>query len=176
MNSEITRWCKRCAANLSIDKFTDGAIRRGWKYCRDCANFRRREFFKNNPGARAAAKKSGDRWRATRAGIESQIRARKKYRQTDKYKNRQKREYRKSQYGITHKQYLEFREKHGGKCALCNEEFGAGRICIDHCHATGKVRGIVHHKCNVILGMAGDNHAILRKAIVYLENGGFIGG
>jgi hypothetical protein len=41
---------------------------------------------------------------------------------------------------------------------------------IDHDHQTGRVRGLLCHKCNTMLGMAADNPRWLQKAIEYLKN------
>ncbi len=40
---------------------------------------------------------------------------------------------------------------------------------IDHCHNTGRIRGVLCKMCNTMLGMAKDNPEILTKAIVYLN-------
>jgi hypothetical protein len=42
-------------------------------------------------------------------------------------------------------------------------------ICIDHCHETGAVRGLLCRSCNLGLGMLGDNLIGLRFAVKYLE-------
>ena len=41
--------------------------------------------------------------------------------------------------------------------------------CIDHCHKTGKVRGVLCHDCNKAIGMLKDNIGILKSAINYLR-------
>src|SRR3990167_141385 len=51
-------------------------------------------------------------------------------------------------------------------CELCN---GGGRICFDHNHNTGKFRGWICLKCNVALGMVGDNPEVLTEMIKYLN-------
>ena len=43
---------------------------------------------------------------------------------------------------------------------------------IDHCHASGKVRGVICGRCNNLLGRAKDNVTILKKAISYLNQNG----
>jgi DNA-directed RNA polymerase subunit RPC12/RpoP len=57
-------------------------------------------------------------------------------------------------------------------CAACGKDLNtieAERICIDHDHITGKVRGILCSNCNVALGQAHDNIGILYKLIAYLN-------
>jgi hypothetical protein len=60
----------------------------------------------------------------------------------------------------------------GGVCAVCgadNPQKGGQDWAVDHCHASGKVRGILCHPCNVALGLFRDNSHTLAQAIHYLE-------
>lgn len=63
--------------------------------------------------------------------------------------------------------------KQEGRCAICGLDHaarvGSGRLSIDHCHESGKVRGLLCHRCNSLLGHAKDNIDTLKKAITYLE-------
>ena len=43
------------------------------------------------------------------------------------------------------------------------------KLCFDHNHTTGEFRGWICHRCNLILGLAGDNIQILESAIDYLK-------
>lgn len=54
-------------------------------------------------------------------------------------------------------------------CGICKEPFLEKLPCVDHCHATGKVRGILCNLCNQAIGMFKDSPAILREAADYLE-------
>ena len=61
-------------------------------------------------------------------------------------------------------------------CQICGSEGfsmskreDSEKLCIDHCHNTGIVRGKLCHNCNRALGLLGDDTDILRKAITYLE-------
>lgn len=60
-----------------------------------------------------------------------------------------------------------FRERKVGICALCQQE---RQMCFDHDHATGKFRGWICRKCNLMLGHAEDNVDTLRRAVEYLQN------
>ena len=61
----------------------------------------------------------------------------------------------------------------GGACAVCNiplDRLSKTSVPhIDHDHATGKVRGVLCHHCNVLLGHAKDSPSLLRAAIAYLS-------
>jgi len=51
----------------------------------------------------------------------------------------------KSKYGITRTRYEELLETQGGGCAFCGR---TRRLCVDHDHNTGRVRGILCTPCN----------------------------
>jgi hypothetical protein len=60
-------------------------------------------------------------------------------------------------------------------CQLCGVELvqgqygGARKRCIDHCHATGRIRGVICTRCNSAIGYAGDSPRLLRRIADYLE-------
>lgn len=74
-------------------------------------------------------------------------------------------------YGISSKDYAEMLEAQGFSCALCQskEPCGVGRFHVDHCHTTGKVRGLLCHYCNIGLGHFKESAALLERAIEYLR-------
>jgi hypothetical protein len=53
-------------------------------------------------------------------------------------------------------------------CAICQGTF-EDTPCVDHCHASDKVRGLLCHACNKMLGFARDNAEVLRTAAAYLD-------
>lgn len=81
-------------------------------------------------------------------------------------------------YGITLDQYNDLRQNQNYKCAICNKHETAvaqGRACttdhalhVDHCHSSGKIRGLLCTNCNTILGKCHDNPDVLKNAINYL--------
>lgn len=83
--------------------------------------------------------------------------------------------YYKRNYGIEVGDWNTLYEKQGGKCYICEgegflmKEEHQAKLMVDHCHTTGKVRGLLCHNCNRALGLLGDNTDRLKKAIQYLE-------
>jgi hypothetical protein len=53
-----------------------------------------------------------------------------------------------------------------GLCALCRFRKGD---CVDHCHATGRVRAILCRRCNAGFGQFRDDPELLEAAARYLE-------
>lgn len=74
-------------------------------------------------------------------------------------------------YGITLEQYLLMAKNQEHKCLLCGTLQSELRrdLFVDHCHATGRIRGLLCHACNVGLGLFKDNKELLSKAIAYLD-------
>jgi peptide methionine sulfoxide reductase MsrB len=62
-------------------------------------------------------------------------------------------------------------EEQGGLCAICQKPYDweTSALYIDHCHTTGKVRGLLCRNCNKGLGHFFDDVANLARAIEYLK-------
>lgn len=92
----------------------------------------------------------------------------------EKYKEmgrKSERKRRMARYGITEEQYDALMVKQSYRCRICTKPLVEGRFChIDHSHTTGKVRGLLCHHCNVMLGLAKDDSNILQQAINYLKD------
>lgn len=81
-------------------------------------------------------------------------------------------------YNITEKQYNEMVIKQNDLCFICdknetrlNKRSGKKQpLCIDHCHKTGKIRGLLCFKCNFVLGLFNDDINLFNKAIEYLKD------
>ncbi len=59
------------------------------------------------------------------------------------------------------------RERQKNVCGICKTP--GKPLCVDHCHATGKVRGLLCRDCNLRLGNYKDNPVFTRPAPAYLE-------
>ena len=69
--------------------------------------------------------------------------------------------------GISLADYDAMRKRQNGACAICKRSGQA--LCVDHCHACGKVRGLLCGKCNSVLGFCDDSPAHLLAAAAYLR-------
>jgi hypothetical protein len=72
-------------------------------------------------------------------------------------------------YGITEDQYQAILALQNGVCAICNRHQRICRLSIDHCHKTGKVRGLLCRRCNRNIGRFFDSPQVLHRAAEYLE-------
>lgn len=79
------------------------------------------------------------------------------------------REYQK-RFGITLEEYEKMLIDQHGVCCLCGRECHRGRLAVDHCHTTGKIRGLLCRKCNIAIGLVNDDPEWMKKAEVYLAN------
>lgn len=74
-------------------------------------------------------------------------------------------------YKIDADQYNDILDKQGGVCGICGTDDPTsknGRFVVDHCHATGRVRGLLCPACNSGLGALGDGIPGLVRATNYL--------
>lgn len=112
------------------------------------------EWRKNNP---EKYRKAVSNWRARNPTYESALKL-------------------KMRYGITPEQYSELFTVQEGRCAICGNEESichsrskkVQKLAVDHCHSTGKVRGLLCQDCNRGLGKFHDDPIRLQKAIEYL--------
>lgn len=75
-------------------------------------------------------------------------------------------------YGISGDDYEKILALQGGVCAICRKactRTGSGRLCVDHDHESGQVRGLLCFKCNVGIGHLADDVELLKGAVSYLE-------
>ena len=75
-------------------------------------------------------------------------------------------------YGITEECYAKLLAEQQGRCAICNTDTPTGKwkvFAVDHCHHTGKVRGLLCNECNRGMGLLRDSAELLEKAAAYLR-------
>ena len=78
-------------------------------------------------------------------------------------------------YAITEAEYDAMLAAQNYVCAICGRpersvfRGATKRLAVDHCHATGKVRGLLCAHCNQAIGRLDDNPELIRKAADYVE-------
>jgi Recombination endonuclease VII len=77
--------------------------------------------------------------------------------------------YKLKKFGLTEGSFAALLKEQGGVCAICKGSNKRGRLAVDHCHKTGRVRGLLCHRCNRAIGAFEDDPALLRAAITYLS-------
>lgn len=77
----------------------------------------------------------------------------------------------KSRYKLEEIDLVRLVDKQKGKCFICGKDLDKRKdLCVDHCHTTGKIRGLLCRDCNFALGLFKNNIYSLKKAIEYLIN------
>ena len=78
------------------------------------------------------------------------------------------------QYGLTLEQFEAMLISQNGKCAACERAMTSPcskahtATMVDHCHTTGRVRGLLCRRCNMAIGQFGDDPGLLLQAASYL--------
>jgi hypothetical protein len=77
-----------------------------------------------------------------------------------------------SMYGLTRDQWQVLFNKQNGSCAICgkSQDKLGYTLQVDFDHVLGKVRGLLCKKCNLGIGMFGEDITRIEKAIRYLKS------
>jgi hypothetical protein len=154
-----------------LQKFNDSLSKYDLRFCWKCRKFKNLCDFNKKPLCCLICKKKTD----------------KVIRSTPKYKAMQKRkwnrlysdpEYKKKcgdkrlikLYGITPEKYEEILEEQNYSCAICkiHKNHFVRKLQVDHNHTTGKVRGLLCHRCNTSLGKLYEAKCVLLQMISYI--------
>jgi hypothetical protein len=144
-----TVYCTICEQHKSQEDFYKGKFspkRKG--RCKECTKRIAREWKAANPEKNKATNK---KWNDNNY-------SKKRYRDL------------KREYGITPELYEQMYIEQEGNCKICkrNRTEFAKRLAVDHCHKTGKIRGLLCQNCNTLLGNSFDNPETLKRAVEYL--------
>jgi len=140
--------CRGCGARLPLDNFRWDNKARGRRKsrCGPCENARMRAYRADNLELRRAADRRAYRRKASDVRRYNLQRI----------------------YGITLVQAdAVMVHEH---CDICGR---TAKVVVDHCHESGKNRGVLCGGCNAGLGQFRDSPEILRRAAEYAERGGF---
>lgn len=146
--------CRACCSNdpkdHSDDPRPEGKICRACKEWKPLAEFHRHKICRY--GVEAICKRCKFRKRKERDTLEP---------------SRMRRMDLKAKYCMSLADYVAMRERQEGRCAICGTE--EERLVVEHNHRTGKVRALLCHLCNAMIGCAREEPAILLAALAYLH-------
>ena len=139
--------CNTCKETKPLEEFSFANKVKGTRKnkCKKCTKLYFQQYKESNHDA------IKEKWRN----------ASKKYHTTEKRRNKTLR-----QYGLTEQLYNEMFDKQNGTCLLCPS---TATLVVDHCHKTGKIRGLLCNNCNLGLGMFKDDISALENAVKYLQ-------
>jgi hypothetical protein len=150
--------CARCGATKPVSQFFRSKVRPDncSVYCKTCQMAACAETRARHPHLH---RRAGERWRQRNPDYG---RFRGLYRR----------------YGITRQDYEAMLQAQDGRCAICGSDDPRGTIrnggeksfSVDHCHETGKIRGLLCAPCNVAIGQLQHSEEILLSAIRYLKS------
>ncbi len=151
----MTKICTKCKIPKPLEEFGRRADRRGGaacvSRCKDCLSDAHK-LWRQKPGVKQEILKRRHRWLIAKGPEQNDRR----YRKT---------------YGISLETYDRMFQAQGGVCAICHcpERFGR-RLAVDHCHTTGKVRGLLCSAHNTGLGLFQDSLLTMENAVEYLKS------
>lgn len=153
--------CCKCKIEKSIEKFgLDGSNKDGYRYkCKECFNANARKFAKNNPEIIKARNLKQKEWR-------------KEYYSSEKGIEVSRRAHLKRSFNLTLEQYNKLLEAQEGVCAICEKQEmnNVNKVlCVDHCHVTGEIRGLLCGTCNLGIGGLKDSIPLVIKSLKYLK-------
>jgi len=144
--------CSKCKITKSFEEFHNASKSKDGKMykCIPCANEDSKAWIRANPDKNRASQRKRRTARLNKQRL--------------------------TRYGVSEEDYEKRLSDQNGVCAICEEPETSRQngldiprqLSVDHCHATGKVRGLLCFACNSGLGSFKDKPERLRRDIAYL--------
>ena len=144
----MNKICSKCKKELPLSRFwfQDKKLGKRMSACKDCG--KNRCAWYRNKNRKILNEKRKERYYANR---EQNVLNARKYRKENPDKVFATNI--KVKFGITTAEYNALLKKQNGKCAICGKSHNnKRRFCIDHCHKTNKIRGLLCNGCNTGVG------------------------
>jgi len=163
--------CSNCLHDLPLKDFTGKSVKRGYGACRSCEAARRKAAYAQDPEKKRAYMRDWYAKRKAADPVMHESKMREQYEKSQIFFNvKVRRTAALKRYGLSVEQYDDILASQGGCCAICKatENKNGRSLFVDHCHDTGRVRGILCYKCNTGLGSFADSPDLIQKALSYL--------
>ncbi|MCX4879649.1 MULTISPECIES: endonuclease VII domain-containing protein [unclassified Streptomyces] len=174
--------CRKCKQDLPLVAFARDRNRRDGLqvHCRECvaeysaAHYRRRQEVMGKPVREKLVVPAGHKLCRTCGEVKPHSEWHRNATASDGLPTRCKtcraergrQDHLKRQYGIAEAGRDELTASQGGVCCIC---LSAPAAHVDHCHKTGRVRGVLCFSCNAALGQFKDRPDAIRRAAAYVE-------
>jgi hypothetical protein len=162
--------CSTCKNSKSFDSFSKDKSRKDGLQCscKTCKKIYTKKWNKDNKDFAAAKAK-------IRYNENKDIWAIKSKQRYEKNPNEHLNSKLKNKYGISLNEYNLMLEKQNYVCKICqhpetkcNQNGKIKRLCVDHCHITKHVRGLLCNGCNSAIGFLQENLTTMNNAIEYI--------
>jgi hypothetical protein len=164
-----SKQCNVCGERKPLTEFykADGCVdgRRG--DCRTCFQAKRKAHRDANPDVLEAARARTRRWMAENP--ERYAENHRRFVESGGQKRSFRKTHLKKKYGLTPEQYEARLERQGGVCLICGRPPGKTALHVDHCHVTGRVRGLLCFRCNAALGQFDHDPEVIARAHEYVS-------
>lgn len=136
------------------------------KLCRSCYD---KWLKKVNPEYKNNQKENTKQW--IKNNVDKYKKGQKDWlaKQDKEYIKVQRRNFQLQKYGLNIESYNKLLEKQNGMCAICGKKETKKSLAVDHCHQTGKVRGLLCFRCNFGLSYFSENAERFLMAYNYLK-------
>ena len=141
--------------------------RRFWRRAVAFSNEQHRKRYAEDPEYRARKLAENRAWRT---GHRDELNAQwlERWSMDSEFRERRRARYRLKKYGLATEDHQRMLAEQNGVCAVCKRNSDR-ELCVDHCHATQKVRGLLCWKCNTGIGMFDDDPDRMRAGAAYVE-------
>jgi hypothetical protein len=168
----IGKICRGCGDDKPFSEYTKARQNTSGYHaqCKDCTRAVQKKYREANP---EKGKEYDRRWRENTAVYREQMKP--DYLSAEYRKSTQLARgwtnFLEKTYRVTPAEFYAMLESQSGGCAICGRKDSGAKnrqMHLDHCHKTGKNRGILCHSCNVGLGNFKDDPDKLLAAVAYL--------
>ena len=137
------KFCNKCNTSKPVSDFYTRGDNRLYGCCKECAKSVSNIFYSKN----------------------------KNNKKRNKDRQSQRSEHLKYKYGITLDEYDRLYKEQNGLCKICGKNVQYGKLCVDHDHDSGTVRGLLCVSCNIRLGVieSSNRKGLFQKMLDYLK-------
>lgn len=164
---EPEKACRKCGVTKPLAAFHEQpGMRDGHRHdCKDCHNAAHKEWYLRNREDEIRRVKL---WQQANSDRFNESQRRRRLQRGDAYKRQERDGHLRRKYGLRLSDFDELVRTQLGMCAICERQL-RDKLHVDHDHRTGAVRGLLCGKCNMAIGLLGDDPSLLRSAEIYLR-------